>query len=308
MTFKHKIEYYLLRTAYFVINLLPLPLINLLTLSIGWLAWIFVPFRITVAYDNLTKIFPQATHSHKLKILRRAYSQFVHAAGLIFVIHRKKVTALIDHAEIKGLDLLDDALAQGKGVILTTYHGCWFEAYFAWFSRGHRPTSLIYQQQSNPLCDAFFVKLRRRYGSNLEHIHSLEKLSTYQAALEEKRILIISLDQNYTDNGTPVTFFNHQFTCARGTGLLRLKTQAPVLTSVYYVREGILHIDFETVELPEYHEISDTAIQQISTLSIQPYEKTIRLYPHQWFSLFHRLWKKDGYPSEIKRNISQLFS
>jgi KDO2-lipid IV(A) lauroyltransferase len=306
MAFKYRIEYFLLRTAYFFINILPLPLINLLTHFIGWLAWIFVPFRITVAYDNLTKIFPLATHSRKLKILRQAYSQFVQAAGLIFVIHRKNVRALIDHAEIKGLDLLEDALAQGKGVILTTYHGCWFEAYFAWFSRGDHPTSLIYQQQSNPLCDAFFVRLRRRYGPNLAHIHSLEKLSTYLRALEENRILIISLDQNYTDNGTPVMFFNHQFTCARGTGLLHLMTKAPVLTSVYYVREGTLHIDFETVKLPDYKEISDTAIQQISNLSIQPYEKTIRLYPHQWFSLFHRLWKKDGYPSEIKRNIRQL--
>jgi KDO2-lipid IV(A) lauroyltransferase len=224
------------------------------------------------------------------------------------VIHRKKVRALIDQAEISGLELLDEALAQGKGVILTTYHGCWFETYFAWFSRGSRPASLIYQQQSNPLSDAFFVRLRKRYGCNLNHIHSLEKLSTYAKALEDNRILIISLDQNYTDNGTPVTFFKRQFTCARGTALLHLKTGAPVLTSVYYVRKDKLHIDFEKVDLPEYDEISAASIQEISNLSIKPYEKTITAYPDQWFSLYHRLWKKEGYPTKITRCIRQILS
>ena len=308
MKLKYRIEYYLLRTVYFLVNLLPLSVINLITGMIGWIAWVFIPFRISVAYDNLTTIFPRASHARKLIILRQAYRQFVHAAGLIFVIHRKKVNTLIDQAEISGVDLLDKALAKGKGVILTTYHGCWFEAYFAWFSRGRRPTSLIYQQQSNPLSDAFFLRLRKRYGHNLQHIHSLEKLSTYAKALEDNRVLIISLDQNYTDNGTPVTFFGRRFSCARGTALLYLKTGAPVLTSVYYVRGGKLHIDFEKVDLPEYDDISARSIQEISNLSIKPYEKTIKAYPDQWFSLFHRLWKKEGYPTKITRSIRQIFS
>ena len=308
MKLKYRIEYLLLRTAYFVINLLPLFLINFITLVLSWIAWVFIPFRITVAYDNLSIVFPEASHSQKLKILRKAYNQFVYAAGFIFVIHRKKVAHLVDQAEISGLGIVDEALAEGKGVILTTYHGCWFETYFAWFSKGRRPTSLIYQQQSNPLCDSFFVKIRQRYGHNLDHIHSLEKFSVYTQALEKNRILIISLDQNYTDNGTSVTFFNHQFTCARGAALLHLKTKAPVLTSVYYVKEGRLHIDFEKVELPEYHEISDANIQEISNLSIIKYQKTITSYPTQWFSLFHRLWKKDGYPPKVPRSFWQIFS
>jgi len=308
MKLKYRIEYYLLRTAYFAVNLMPLSVINLMTGAIGWIAWVFIPFRISVAYDNLTTIFPRASHDQKLKILRQAYRQFVHAAGLIFVIHRQEVSTLIDQVEISGLELLDEALAKGKGVILTTYHGCWFEAYFAWFSRGSRPASLIYQQQSNPLSDAFFVRLRKRYGHNLQHIHSLEKLSTYVEALENNRVLIISLDQNYTDNGTPVSLFGQRFTCARGTALLYLKTGAPVLTSVYYVRDDRLHIDFEKVDLPEYAEVSASSIQEISNLSIKPYEKTISAYPDQWFSLFHRLWKKDGYPTKITRSIRQILS
>jgi len=307
MTTKYRVEYLLLRSAYFLVNLLPLKLINVLTGVIGWCTWVFFPFRISVAYDNLSTVFPDISHRNKLHILKDAYLYFIHAAGAIFVIHRPAITELIAHAEVSGLDVLDRALAEEKGVILTTYHGCWFEPYFAWFSRGERPASLIYQQQSNPLCDSFFVKLRQRYGDKLQHIHSLEKLKVYKQALLEKRILIISLDQNYTDNGTPVTFFGKTFTCARGAALLHLQTKAPVLTSVYYMENNTLHIDFEAVDLPEFSEVNDQAIQQICNLSISGYEKTIRRFPTQWFSLFHRLWKKDGYPPKVPRSFKDIF-
>jgi Kdo2-lipid IVA lauroyltransferase/acyltransferase len=305
---KYRLEYLLLRATVAAVNLLPLPIINGLTSSLARLVWICYPFRLPVVYDNITTIFPSMSHTDKLALAKSAYRQFFSAAGLILVIQRNTLKTLIDDAHISGLHHLDQALSQKKGVILTTYHGCWFEAYFAWFSRGSRPTSLIYQQQSNPLCDAFFVKHRQRYGRNLEHINSLEKLKVYEKALQQGRILIISLDQNYTDNGTPVRLFDTSFTCARGTALLHLRTGAPVLTSVYFVKNGRLHIEFEPVNLPHYPAINDQAIEDISNRAIKGYEKTIRAYPDQWFSLFHRLWKKIGYPTRIKRSFSDLLT
>lgn len=305
--FKYRLEYAALRFVVFIVNLLPLFIINGLTSFLGRLVWIVYPFRLPVAYHNVSTVFPSMSHRDKLRIIKKAYRRFFHAAGLILVIHRSKISRMIEETQISGLDLLDTALSEKKGVILTTYHGCWFEAYFAWFSRGSRPTSLIYQQQSNPLCDAFFVRQRQRYGTNLEHLHSLEKLEVYRNALEQGKILIISLDQNYTDNGTAVTLFNKEFVCARGTALLHVKTGAPVLTSVYYLKGDRLHIDFERVELPQYDEIDDHIIQEISNLSIKHYEKTIASYPDQWFSLFHRLWQKQGYLKKIKRSPGDIF-
>ncbi len=304
---KYRLEYALLRLVVFIVNLLPLFIINGLTAFLGWLVWVVFPFRLPVAYFNISNVFPSMDHSSKLQIIRKAYRQFFHAAGLILVIHRKKISRMIVEAEVSGIDLLDQALAENKGVILTTYHGCWFEAYFTWFSSNDRPTSLIYQQQSNPLCDAFFVRQRQRYGASLAHLNSLEKLQVYQSALDQGRLLIISLDQSYTDNGTEVTLFGKEFVCARGAALLHLKTRAPVLTSVYYVQNGRLHIDFERVELPRYELLNDQNIQEISNLSIRYYEKTIEAFPDQWFSLFHRLWQKQGYQKKIKRSLKDIF-
>ncbi len=306
MKLKHKLEYGLLRTIIFFINLLPVPLILGLCSSVGMLAWIVFPFRIKVAYKNLSTVFPELDHTQKLRMLRKVYIQFTRTFGLVFILHRRRLVNLIANAEISGRDILESALKQERGVILTTIHASWFEAYFAWFNISGLPTSLIYQKQSNALSDRFFVNQRRKYGTSLEHISTYEGMKTYQEALDKKRILIISLDQSYKEQGTWVPFFNRPLGCAKGTAMLHLRTGAPILTSVYYMDKGKLHIDFGAVQLPSYNEVNEDNINDISARSVKLYESFIRKYPEQWFSLFHRLWSKKEY-AKVKRTFRHIF-
>jgi len=305
MKLKHRLEYILLRTVIFFINILPVPVILALCSSLGMLAWIVYPFRLNVAYKNLSTVFPELGHTEKLRLLRKVYIQFTRTFGLIFILHRRRLVNLIENAKIEGRDKLDWALNENKGVILTTIHASWFEAYFAWFNLSGLPTSLIYQKQSNPLSDRFFVSQRKKYGTSLEHISTYEGMSTYQDALDKKRILIVSLDQSYTNKGVWVPFFNRPLACAKGTAMLHLRTGAPVLTSVYYMDKGKLHIDFDTVQFPSYDDISEENIEDISRRCVKLYEPFIRKYPEQWFSLFHRLWSKKDYP-KVKRTFRQI--
>jgi len=305
ISLKHRIEYGFLRSIIFIINLLPVPLILWFAGFLGRLAWIVFPFRLDVAYKNLSTVLPGQPEKDRMGILRKTYIQFAQTFGLIFILHRKKMMEQVANAEISGIDKLEKALAQGKGVILTTYHGCWFEAYFAWFNKANIPTSLIYQKQSNPLSDRFFVRQRARYGSALHHLDSGAGMSAYEKALSKNHLLIVSLDQSYSAKGTDIVFFDTPLKCAKGTAVLHMRTKAPVLTSVYYMKDGKLHIDFDTVELPDYQEISEESIRDLTSRAIKKYENHIRKYPEQWFSLFHKLWTKKGY-DKVNRNFRDL--
>jgi KDO2-lipid IV(A) lauroyltransferase len=306
MTLKHKLEYALLRGTIFFINLLPIPVILFICSSIGYLAWVIFPFRIKVTYKNLSNVFPEMDHSSKIRLLRKVYLQFTRTFGLVFILHRKSLIKLIKNAKISGLDKVEDALSQGKGVILTTIHASWFEAYFAWFNMSGLPTSLIYKKQSNPLSDEFFVRQRQHYGTSLQQLSSYDGMKVYLQALTENRLLIVSLDQSFEGTGTRVPFFSQPVACAKGSAIMHLRTGAPVMTSVYYMKDGELHIDFDTVDLPEYSEINEENINDISARSIKLYEPFIRQYPEQWFSLFHRLWTKKGY-SPVRRSFREIF-
>ena len=136
-----------------MINLLPVPVILFFCTAIGYTAWVLFPFRIRVAYKNLSTVFPEMGHAAKLRLLRRTYLQFTRTFGLVFILHRPSLRKLVENAVISGREKLDAALSQGKGVILTTIHASWFEAYFAWFNSNGLPTSLIYKKQTNPLSD-----------------------------------------------------------------------------------------------------------------------------------------------------------
>ncbi len=306
MRIKHTLEYILLRSVIFFINLLPVPAILALCAALGYLAWLVFPFRIKVAYKNLSTVFPELGHEDKLRLLRKVYLQFAKTFGLVFILHRKSLTRLVKNTRITGRDKLDRALQGGKGVILTTIHASWFEAYFAWFNIADLPTSLIYQKQSNPLSDDFFVRQRGRYGTSLTHLSSYDGMKAYEKALTENRLLIVSLDQSYTSRGASVLFFNRPLACAKGAAILHQRTGAPVFTSVYYMKDGQLHIDFDEVQLPQYDEINEQNIIDISSRCVRLYEPFIRAYPEQWFSLFHRLWSKKNYPP-VKRSIKQIF-
>jgi KDO2-lipid IV(A) lauroyltransferase len=303
---KHLLEYSLLRIIIFFVNLLPVPAILFLCSSIGYLAWVIFPFRLNVAYKNLSTVFPEKTHKWKMRLLRKVYLEFTRTFGLVFILHRKPLLKLIHNTIISGRDVLEKALAEGRGVVLTTIHASWFEAYFAWFNSANLPTSLIYQKQSNPYSDRFFVRQRKRYGSSLEHLSSYDGMKAYEEALCRNRLLIVSLDQSYTSRGIAVPFFNRPLACARGTAILHQRTGAPIFTSVYYMRDGELHIDFARVELPSYATIDEESIRDISTRCVELYEPFIRQYPEQWFSLFHRLWSKKDYP-KVKRSLADIF-
>jgi KDO2-lipid IV(A) lauroyltransferase len=303
---KHRLEYLLLRSVIFFINLLPVPVILALCTGIGYLAWVVFPFRLRVAYKNLSTVFPEYSHSEKLRLLKKVYLQFTRTFGLVFILHRKNLLKLVENTRINGRDKIDRALQQGKGVVLTTIHASWFEAYFAWFNRAGLPTSLIYQKQSNPLSDEFFVRQRCRYGTSLVHLSSYDGMKAYEKALLDNRLLIVSLDQSYTSRGVEVLFFNRPLACAKGAAILHQRTGAPVFTSVYYMKDGELHIDFDEVGLPRYTNIDDESIADISSRCLRLYEPFVRAYPEQWFSLFHRLWGKKDYPP-VKRSLAQIF-
>lgn len=305
ISLKHRVEYAILRSLIFTINLLPVPLILWLSGLLGRLAWIVYPFRLDVAYKNLSTVLPGQTVKGKMQILKKTYIQFAQTFGLIFILHRKTMMEQVANAEISGIDKLEKALSHGKGVILTTYHGCWFEAYFAWFNKANIPTSLIYQKQSNPLSNSFFIRQRGKYGNALHHLESGAGMQAYEEALAKNHLLIVSLDQRYSAKGTDIEFFDTPLKCAKGTAVLHMRTKAPVLTSIYYMKDGKLHIDFDTVDLPDYKEINEESIQDVTRRAIRKYENHIRTYPEQWFSLFHKLWTKKGY-QKVNRNLRDL--
>ncbi len=308
MNNRHRLEYAMLRSVIFFLSLFPTQFLLLFCRGVGYLVWILFPFRLAIGYKNLSIIFPQKTHSEKIRLLARTYQEVCKALGTTSILHRQSLVKNLKNAQITGLEKVKNALKQQKGIVLTSYHGIWIEAFFAWCNMSSLPITLIYQKQANPLANDFFIRKRLRFGTNLEQISTEEGMKTYQQALNNGRMLIVNLDQSYAPYGTPVVFYDQTLACPKGAAVLHLRTGAPVFTCVYYMKNNTFNIDFEEVKLKEYTKIDEDSINEITTRIIQSYESVIRCYPEQWFSLFHRLWSKknEDYP-KVYRNIRDIF-
>ncbi len=307
MKFKHLVEYGLMRAIIFPFTVLPLPIVDICSSFLAWIIWVIWPFRLNIVFSNLTTIFPEMSRADKLKLAKMVFLEAGRTAGRTYILHRKPLAKLIEEAEVRGLDILNKALEQGKGVIMTTSHGNWLEAYVAWFNRRQLPSTLIYQKQKNPLTDAFFLKQRQRHGSSLEQLTSKAGMERFEQALAANRVLIVCIDQSYKRRGVEVPFFERPFKCAKGTSVLHMRTQAPILTSFYYLEKGRLCIEFEEVTFPAFEEIDEKSMAKISAETMQWYEPHVRKHPEQWFGLFHRLWDKSSYPKKIPRSFKEIF-
>lgn len=155
-----------MRILFQLLALLPLPVLHGLGALAGWLLWLTPSSRRRVALINIRACFPQLPPNRQKLLARRG---LVHEMKSIFELPffwlGPKDKLLASVRETHGEDLVEQALAQGKGLILLTLHLGGFEA------PGHvyaskRPITGIYKPQGGVI-EELSVNGRRRTGAKL---------------------------------------------------------------------------------------------------------------------------------------------
>ena len=244
-----------------------------------------------VAIQNLTRAFGH--EKSKTHIRRVAFQSFYNIMRIPFEIGwsgRLTLPELSRHVEIRGLDHMQKAMAKGKGVLALTAHiGNWellpLVAPLAGFS-----LDIIYRPLDFLPLDAFFLRLRTRFGAGLiPNVHAMRKILRQ---LKNGHVVAMLMDQNTVwYEGVFVEFFNHRACTNKGLALLALKTRAPVVP-VFLLRSQNRYIieigaPLELVQTGDRtHDIEANTLQYNQAI-----EAVIRRYPDQWFCWIHRRWK-----------------
>jgi KDO2-lipid IV(A) lauroyltransferase len=243
-----------------------------------------------IAIQNLTRAFGREKSPDQIRTL--AFLSFYNIMRIPIEIgwsERLTLPELYRHAEIRGLHNIRAALAKGKGVLALTAHmGNWellpSVAPMAGFS-----ADIIYRPLDFSPLDAYFLRLRTRFGAGLiPNAHAMRKILRQ---LKNGHVVAMLMDQNVDwYEGVFVDFFNHRACTNKGFALLALKTRAPVLP-IFMVRNRNRFI----IEFCEELELIQTGDRthdiEANTLRYnQAIEAVIRRYPDQWFWV-HQRWK-----------------
>jgi len=221
-------------------------------------------------------------------IRRVATGFYRHASHLLFETLRfGKWTGdqVLDATEISGIERLEAAEAQGRGVIIIGGHIGNFEIGGAGLARRGHPISVVSDPQRSTALEGYLGQARQRHDVSLIRKDSLR--DCFQCLRQGGR-LVLMIDQRQRMGGVIVPFFGHPAASAPGPAAIALKTGAPVISiSACRIRDSggqVLH----HVEIGEPVELVRTGDREqdiaLNTARFQlEIEAGIRRAPEQWF-------------------------
>jgi KDO2-lipid IV(A) lauroyltransferase len=187
--------------------------------------------------------------------------------------------------EFHGLDVLDEALAKRKGVLLLTLHLGHGDLCAAAMAVKGYPMVMVSKFFKIQWLNDLWFGMRERVG--MKFVGPRNSSFQLLRALKNGSVVIIPLDQ-FTGPpiGVRTKFFGIETGTAAGFAIMADRSKAPVI-SVYTVRKPdgrhSLHFVREMKEQGTAERVTQSFNDEL--------ESFVRLYPDQWMWL-HKRWKR----------------
>jgi len=294
---KHTIEYVLARCLAAFITLLGQRLGMSFARGLGWLIFKLDSRHRLVALENLETAFgDQLDVSEKNRIVCCAFQNLVlNAVELLLFYRLVRPDNIQRFIRFKDVHILEEALAEGRGVILVSAHlGNWELAGCA-ISMAIAPTYSIARVLKNEKIDRWVNQLRQKTGAEI--IPKDGALRTMVQHLRDGKLLVFLLDQNAGSKGIPVDFFGKQAYTFDSVASLSKRFNVPVVFG-HGRRVG----DEFNHELRAVARIDpgDLSVEELTSRYTKLIEDTIREMPGQWLWM-HRRWKEVIPPPHLEK-------
>ncbi len=245
-----------------------------------------------VAFAGLeSALGKEKSRPERKRIVRECFVYMARSAGELFYLIRRPGFAR-EIVRLRNPEILDKALAAGKGVILVSAHFGNFPLMMVRLSLEGYKTSVIMRPLKEGRMEEIFEAERARL--DIETILSIPRRACVESAirsLRNNRALLIPLDQNFGTSGVFVNFFGTKAATATGPIVLAQRTGAAIVPCfIVRGKDDIHDIFFEpAINLERGGSEQEVIIRNIQKIT-DIIEVYIRRYPSQW-SWIHRRWK-----------------
>ncbi len=245
-------------------GLLPGPLVFRMGEVLGGLVWHFMPLRRKMILRNLRIAFAGEKELPELREMAKATFRRT-AANLISTSHTARLTPekLAEVIDIENLELLEQSLAGGNGVVLLLSHmGNWeiLSRIVHFFPKGSR-AGAFYRPLNNQLLDERVLARRQADGTRM--FSKRDNPLHVAGFLREGGIVGILADQRVGTKGELVRFFGRQTRASPLPSLLARRAKSVVLAlSVTTVSPGKWRAVFMPVARPHTTDNCMLALEQ----------------------------------------------
>jgi lauroyl/myristoyl acyltransferase len=284
--------YYLLRIASWLARLIPVRTAYHICSLIGGIIFYLNPTVREAVIDNMKHVMPGSSrHDRRAlarRVIRNAVKNYYDLVRLPYLDKREvehKITAY-------GIEHLDNALAQGKGVIIVGCHmGNYNVVPQVAAARGYTITIVAEDIKPHKLSE-YVNRVRARFGLKMVTTGSSEVRQIYRS-LKKGEGLVLAADRDVTGEGIPVQFFDAPADLPPGPVALALRLGTPLVPA--YARR--LPSNSNAVYLLPPIELERTGDNERDVLTnlrkvAQVTESMILKAPDQWVVL-QRVWDRD---------------
>ncbi|MBS1702801.1 MAG: lysophospholipid acyltransferase family protein [Armatimonadetes bacterium] len=239
---------------------------------------------------NLILAFPEKSDSKRAKIAEGMVNHFGYVVADFVRGSIRTDEEYLSTTAVEGKENFDQAIAEGKGVLLVSAHlGNW-ERFGHWFALNNVSVSGVARDANDDEITQRVTKIRGERGARM--------LSRGNAAreilvrLRKGEVIFILPDQNADDAYIP--FFGHVAGTALGPAVLHLKTKAPILPAcMLRTGAGTYRIVFRE----PMHAKGDEKAEELMTRVNAEIEAMIRMAPEQY------LWMHDRWRNARRKGL-----
>ena len=266
-----------------LLTFLPLPVLAALGNTIGQATYYLFSSRRKISQQNLHACFPHWSEEKVARAAKQCFrfiGQSLFFSGVNWWASKQRLNRLVT---IVNRHHYDEALAQGKNIILLAPHFCALEIAGLVLSQ-ERPMISMYQHTKNRLVDDFVKRGRGRFDGVL--VERKEPLRNLIKLIRKGYPFYYLPDQDARDKGVFAPFFGVQASTIPFLGKFAALSKAVVIPCSTKILPGGKGFEVRLGEalkdFPSGDEVADTTIMN------QAIEKTVEPMPEQYFWVHKR--------------------
>ena len=286
----HRLEYAGLRTAVAALSALRWRRASSLGGALGRLGYAPFGVRRRVVERQIAAAFPKWDADRVAQVARASYDHLGRVTvetALMPSLGPGGVRDLV--ARTTGWDLIEEAAARRRGLVLITGHFGNWELAGAYVAARGIPIDVIVRRMSNPIFDRYLNQTRADLGMTV--VYDAEAVRRTPRSLKEGKAIGFLADQGVLNlASTYVPFFGRPAKTPRGPAVFTLRYHAPTLfVAARREPDGRFHVSVEPVP---YEETGDRErdVDAIVASYTRILESFVRQTPEQYFWQ-HRRWK-----------------
>ena len=289
------VEYFVARTLLTMLRLMPRKLAVAVGQFVAYTAYLLFGRLRRTGMRNVELAFPESTEDERKRLVLGCFKSLGRQLGEVSQLPKatkESLSNLVEFEYEEGvLEKLEQAKAEGRGMIFMTPHlGGWEILAFS-LSALREPLSFLVRRIDNPRIETLVDDIRTRFGN--------QTIDKTKAALSSIRVLkhggvlgILADLNSQPHEGVFVPFFGRLACTTAGVAVMAMRTDSwlvPMCTpwdekkKKYIIRIGPV-LEFEPTGDRERD------VENLTARFTKVFEDMIRAYPDQWLWI-HRRWK-----------------